>query len=260
MAQGRWTVTFGEDKKGVCRIGPLTLRVERIPDEWHIAATRHDGPPSATEDDTLSAESAGDLDWRRWVVSGSDLDIVLSAATPDRSVVVRPDYQVIIPPGQKATFYVTIPVWVRITAGSDKTLLCEEPPVTLSKIWFGDFLSGEVCYSLKTRARRSFDRDTTDDYRAICPVSVTNRADTDLPLERICIRTAHLTLFEDDGLLWASEVTAVFQGDEHVAKLTYGEKPPPECDRATQVFEPRQPAQGSVLRRTFQKMKWLNIP
>ena len=138
-------------------VGPLQLWLRLAEDELRIAARRLDeneareASPLATIEDSPPE----DLDWGRWVIGDTADTLQLSPAMPDRPVVVRPEMPVKIPPAREALFFVSIPIWVRINAGSGDLLkLCEHPSLVLSNTWFGDPMSGELCYALWSRARR----------------------------------------------------------------------------------------------------------
>ena len=120
-------------------IGPLDIWARRETDEVHVAvgrgrtAVRGEGSWSGNVDDAEPGEGA---EWTRWVVGDAPRDIWLCPAMPDRPVVVRPEHPVRLPPKQHATFFVSIPVWVQVTVSNGRVILCEEPTVVLSNIWF----------------------------------------------------------------------------------------------------------------------------
>jgi hypothetical protein len=241
------------------RFGGTCLWLKRREDELHVAAQREQDqiPPSQAlapgqppDDETLA--------WRRWVISQKANRLRLAPAMPDRSVVVRPEQPVTLPPKVKAEFFVRVPLWLRLLVsrdGDQESVLCEEPALTLSNTWFGDTMSGELCYSMKTTARRHVEPDSLAPYRAICPVTVTNDSNEDLLIERICVRVAHLRIYEADGILWTGRVSAGFHGADHASKLTYHRSAPSHAPGARQITEERQPANQSVFRRTFLSLR-----
>ena len=246
-------------------IGPLRLWVRRAGDEWHVA-TEHE--PTGTPADNGAGLSANPdvpsegLEWHRWVVGEKSGILLLKPAMPDRPVVVRPEYSVRVPPKQHAVFYVGIPIWVQVTVGDGKRVLCEEPTVMLSNIWFGDYASGELCYSLQTRARRDIDDTDQHSHRAVCPVKVTNSAKSELDFQRLCIRVSHLRILERNDRLWTDQVNVTYRGEDEESRIEYGKgKKESKGDGAETVLaEPRDPPEGSIIRKSFRNLRSLNIP
>ena len=78
---------------------------------------------------------------------------------------------------------------MRVSVGKTKPfVLKEEPTVVLSNTWFGDPMGGELCYALRTSARRSFDTLRKRPNRAICSVLIKNAFSTPLDFQRLCIK------------------------------------------------------------------------
>ncbi len=237
------------------RLGPLTLHARRSCDEWQIALERQRAARGAVSgeitavDENLDAEG---LDWHRWVVADASGGLELLPAMPDRPVVVRPDHPITIPAREKAKFYVSVPVWVRVLARPAGNVLLDVPSLVMSNIWYGDFMEGELCYSLTSRARRELAAPGADEFsRAVCPVVVANDAAEELRLERLCIRVQHIGVLEGSGRLWTNRVDVEFRGGDRGEHITYGRSAPDECPEARQLTQPRVPEAVSLLRRTF---------
>jgi hypothetical protein len=235
------------------RVGETTLWLYFREDELHVAAEREDPETAVPLPLASVAQSAGELEWRRWVV-GADVDRVrVLPLMPDRGVVVLPELPVTLPPKARAEFFVRVPLWLRVEAlrGQEEISICDEPAVVLSNTWFGDPMQGELCYSMRTTARRHVEPDSVARHRAICPVTVRNDSPEQLPIERICVRVAHLQIFESDGNLWTGRVNAAFRGSEQTSRLSYDHKAPSHAPGARLVMAERKPVQESVFRRTF---------
>lgn len=235
------------------QVGPLQLWLRRSGDEIHIAVKHRRDSESQTK--AFALRVAGErrpagLDWSRWVC-GDDCDrILLSPLTPDRPVVVRPELPVRIPPSHEALFFVGIPIWVQISTGnSDYTKLCEQPSVVLSNIWFGDPMSGDLCYSLRTRARRVISDSQAEPHRAVCPVKIRNAARGQVEIERFCVHVAHLSVYPGNSRLWTNGVQITFKGEDEVSQLEYSETPPAYEEVGNALSRPREP----VKKRLFKK-------
>lgn len=192
------------DTRGM-RIGPLSLWIRRSTEEWMIAwqhDTRPDEPltdyPSPAE---YSDQPPGDAKWARWAAARNELDIRVAPALPDRSVVARPVTPIKLLPKRSARVFIRIPIWVRLSVGSEvKPLyLCDIPTVELSNTWFGSPTSGELCYSLSTHASSDIPEAPPVPHKAVCAVLIRNASDIeDLNFDRLCISTPHLSLYDAD--------------------------------------------------------------
>lgn len=241
------------------KIGQTTLWLRRKADEIHVAAKQNEQDQVQTQ--ALQPESPScqaELAWKRWVISKEIDQLRLAPAMPDRSVVVRPEQPVTLPPRSKADFYVRVPLWLRILVRQktgEEQAICEEPSLVLSNTWFGDTMSGELCYSMRTTARRQVEPSTLATYRAICPVTVANESTEDLLIERICVRVAHLRIYQEDGILWTGRVSASFRGADHASRLKYHTSAPPQAPKARQITAERKPAGDNIIRRTFLSLR-----
>lgn len=243
-----------QDQYLEAQVGPLQLWLRRSEDEIHIAKKYRKDSESlvkATAPHAASERKPAGLDWCRWVC-GSCEQILLTPVTPDRPVVVRPEVPVKIPPGRQALFFVGVPLWVRITVGDTKKVqLCEEPSVTLSNIWFGDPMSGDLCYSLRTRARRRISDSNIEPHRAVCPVTIRNVASVQVDIERFCVHVAHLSIYSGTSRLWTGEVQIMFKGEDETSLLEYSKNPPAYEPINKVLSEPRTPVKKSLLKRSI---------
>ncbi|MBN2449239.1 MAG: hypothetical protein JXR77_02555 [Lentisphaeria bacterium] len=241
-------------------IGPLELQVRRHRDEWHLAIAYHPhGNTGGNDPHTASEAGAASQSWRRWVVQDGSGGLGVVPVMPDRAVVVRPEFPIVLPPAEKATFYVSVPVWMRVVALPGDRALLDAPTVVLSKIWFGDFAAGELCYSIKSRARRHLaEDDAPGGCLAVCPVEVTNASPRDLALERLCIHVPYVGIFAGDGRLWTSHVSVSFEGDEQTAQVRYQTDAPSECSAPVERSKPRRTAPGRLSWRSLWGLPFLS--
>ena len=200
------------------KTGEVNLAFDRDPDKQH------------REIETVQLEDTSMplVDWERWVIDENCDKISFSPVMPDRPVVVRPEMPVNIPAKHSARFYVSIPAWVAIFAHEKKETieLCRAASSLLSNIWFGDLKSGELCYSLLTRARRDVTEIDYSPNRVLCPVLIWNRTGVDLNVERFCIHVEQLNIYQDGKQLWSNGVTINYQGEDSANKIVYLKRPP----------------------------------
>ena len=173
---------------------------------------------------------------------------------PDRSVVARPDSPVKVPAAHDAQFFVSIPIWIRVLVRGRRqkeVQLCEVPSRALSNTWFGDPMTGELCYSLTTRARRTADAEETPPNCAVVPVRIHNRSTDMLELERLCIRVEHLQIYPGESELWTSGIHVNYRGADQISGVDYESKAPTWEPVGPALCKPRQPVSRNMLKRTF---------
>jgi len=233
--------------------GPLQLWLRRAGDELHIAVDRYPDFDAHHETQPLTPvpnSQPENLTWARWVVGKAGDTVQLVPTTPDRPLVVRPEVPLRLPSKQEALFFVNFPIWVKVSAAAQHSLtLCEEPCIVLSKTWFGDPMSGALCYSMRTRARRDFVDIQARPHRAVCPVRIRNSAAQQLDLERFCVHVEHLTLFQGTTRLWTNQIDVTFRGDKEISQLDYGKHPPTYETVGEVICKARHPVKESLLER-----------
>jgi hypothetical protein len=227
------------DKQYRAQIGPLCLWLKHHFDEIHIAVEYAEDEAVESEAFTFSCteEYTGEtLDWKRWVVGENSNAVSILPIMPDRPIVVRPEVPVKIPEGHEALFFVNIPVWVEIVLdNTEEIALCKEPSIVLSNIWFGDPMSGELCYSLRTKASRQVIDTNPKPHRATCPVRILNTTNSQLDVDRFCVHVEHLNMYKGISRLWTNEVRISFQGEDAVSRIDYA-KEQPEYEETDQII------------------------
>ncbi len=180
-------------------IGDFVIQVRHTAHEWQFSRR-----PLNDSDASVS--------WKRFTTGSEEPILQPVPVMPDLSVIVRPEAPIHLAPGHEAVFFVSIPLWLRLTAGNDASLvLCDDPLVNLSKTWFGEPVNGELCYSLRTRARRENDVDKAKiASRAVSEVVMRNEADHMLEFERLCLPAKHLNVYRAANQLRADHVTVVY--------------------------------------------------
>jgi hypothetical protein len=214
------------------QVGPLKIWIRRQNDEWMVASINDAGQTEETHASVVENIPEG-LEWYRYVLSGSCKTVELTPVTPDRSVIVRPESILKIESGARALFFVLIPVWIKIVIGTRrKHPLDELPCKVLSNTWFGEPHEGELCYYLKTWAKRSLDGLTPRPHQMVCPVEIKNGSSSDLVFKRLCIRTGFLSIYQGASWLWTNKVFVQFRGVNQTSKIKYDNDIPdfePDC-------------------------------
>jgi hypothetical protein len=220
-------------------VGPLGLWFQRKDGECWVAVSR-DGAGTPPDE------------WTRWALRRGDHSLRMSPLLPDRSVVVKPEYDIRLLKNTHVRTYTRVPIWVALDViGESSVRLTEIPTQILSNTWFGGFTDGETCYGLATTARREMPADLIEPHQAVCIMDIRNQSETDLKVDRVCLRVERLSLFTKDGHLWADDTDITFEGEEASVQIRTDGLAPVEVADAVKLVEPRQPQKRGLAERAF---------
>lgn len=208
------------------RAAHTSIWVQKIGDDWTVAGeTDKDEFANYLFEPALSLPI--DIPWRRWAGLGKFATVRFNPAFPDRPLVVKTRVPVMVPPGQKILLFMNIPIWVEVIAesGSEKNVLGVFPTRTLSNTWFGSQYEGELCYALKSLARRVKDDLTIEPLAATCRFSILNRYKEPITLDRLRVLPQHLSIYKSRRRLWTSPVNVISQGPDQPSHLEYPTEP-----------------------------------
>ena len=245
MANGRWFHS---------NLGPLSITLLRHYDEWRVStscAKEH----GIHGDEGKSEDLPDTLEWQRWDCHDDDSRICLTPALPNLPVIAKPNTSLSIAPGGNALFYIGIPMDLEIQGecGGNLHKLISIPSETLSKTWHGDRSAGEVCYSLKTRARRNFDPSEWLDHDIIISVDLHNESQDTFEFERLFLDLGHFSIFSHEKRLWTNACRIrITENDEEGNDITYDSTPISPADSGQEVSPAREgKTSRSTLRRAF---------
>jgi hypothetical protein len=235
-------------------IGPLGLWAKTTDQELWLAHQQLEG----RKQDEL-ATGLSELEWSRWALKKSPVKISVLPVFPDRPVVVTPESPFRIVVGASARVYIRVPLWIRIARAQAEGLpFCEVPTMALSKTWFGEYAEGEHCYWISSSARREAVVDVEKRHLVICPVEITNKADEDLYIERICHRVGALSIYASKEQLWASESKVSFHGGREVSQINTGKGAPKEAKEGVLLSSARNPERSGFRAKTFRALQSLS--
>jgi hypothetical protein len=249
-------VEIAQKRCAAWRFPRRSIWVERVESEWHVLTQEEpESGKDARSGFVARAEKPRSEQWRHYLhKDGARLSP--APVLPDRPLVVKPDRSLTLLPGQNAIFFLELPLWFRLsTVGSRPSMIFEEPLNVLTRTWFGDPLTGELCYGLATRLHHALDSADVSACIAICPLTVTNDSDTDLPFEKICLHAENLSVFRGSRRLWSNSLTVVFKGADLATQIEIAQGAPGYEDGLVQVSAARLPASGWNIRRTFGMLK-----
>lgn len=193
-----------------------------------------------------------DLKWSRWALRNEKMNIEITPLFPNMPVVVKPEYQFKLFPEGSADIYVRIPIWIQVKAISEGGLkVTEIPSMLLSRTWFGSFLEGELCYWFKTTARRALEDDIFKSHLCVCPIKIVNSSEEELEIDKLCLRTEQLSMFNNDKSLWSDHMTIQYKGGNNFSDIIVSGTPPKEAKNAVLAASPRNPVRKGFAQRTF---------
>lgn len=237
------TVEIGEAAGKRWEIGPLTLWVRRLSQEWWIAYERDE----AKYDRPVTIQDYNDTDRlahpgaERYLSRHAQPALHITPTLADRPVVTRPTVPLHLCAGEEATLFVSLPVWVRLQAGPQRLLIREIPIQRLSDTWFGpNTLEGELCYASTTHYHQNFREMPVCPYLAVTPVRVLNRSGNTVVMERLSLPVQYLSVYGSiKSTLWTSKVNVKWE-EGGMASIDIERKPPAEAGEAQSLCAPRR--------------------
>ncbi len=251
---GRYDVRMGQTLRW--QIGPATLWISRKKLEWTVGRVEGRDPVdhrlAIAEDSEFPDDDGDEIEDTRFAVRGESRTVRLTPALPDRPVIFRAARPFFVPSSKEATLFVSSPLWLRLDVGDTKTELLDVPLQRPSDTWFGpDTLTGELCYASRTSGRLHLEEVPVRPHRAITAVRIINRAESNLPLEKLKVPVPALGLWSSDsGHLWTAGLTLERESDKDQARVRVADKPETAAV-LEQVAPPRSPTSRGALIDAF---------
>ncbi len=179
-----------EEQSRFFKIGQLVTCVDRFNHQWHIT-TYHEGEQPFK---TFAAQTSN--------------TISLKPVLPDRALLSLLDRPCYIPLGETLQVYISVPLWIQISAGHPSTVLDEFATETLADTWFGKSTrAGELCYNNPIHGSPRLEDLSQDSTHAIIPVSIENRTKGTNLLHELKISLDNLALYSDKkNRLWTEHL------------------------------------------------------
>ena len=235
------------------KIGDLTLFFHLLKDEIKIAHLYSE------DDKNISSknDSQQDLEWKRWPINREVITIQIDPALPDRPLLVKPESTFYLSGHFESNVYIRFPVSLKISLVHEKEMveLMNILPVKLSNTWFGTFKEGEICYSISSGFRTEITPDIKRPFMTICRLKLKNDADEDLTIDKICLRSDHLSLFTHESQLWTDEVTIIYTHKNQESEVVHSGKAPAHLKEATLTAKPGIIEEKSFYARSFSTIK-----
>ncbi len=247
--------TLDRDGAACWTLGPLKLWARRSSGEWWVY-TEREGASDLAMGFTTGRAPREDAGWKRWAFSEDAPVVTMVPATPDRSVVVRPERALRIPPENEVLFFVSVPIWIQVHVGEGTpALLVEEASRVLSNTWFGEPTEGELCYALKTGASRSLEGVKRGSYRFVCPLLVKNHSTQELNFQKLCLPVPYLRLYHGAQRMWSNRVSLSYLGGTQFSAVHFDSEPPGYEELVGGALKPRMEERKSFFRRSFDTIR-----
>jgi hypothetical protein len=251
-----WSFHLTPDSKvSGFKLGALSVYWKIREGDWILGMNRGEAEDEISAFSWLEGDAPESTNWRR---AGSVEDLPFLEALPafpNRPVVVRPEFSYTILPGERVHIFVGVPL--SITIRDPKGLvLFEEPIYPLSNTWFGSPTDGELCYAMRTLAKREGENLDFGPSRIICPVRIRNQSKEKLIFERLCLRVQFLNIYESEGKgLWANESSVIVRSDEAWSRVAYARKAPVILKKPKLLVHGKEDAKGTHLLRALTEGK-----
>jgi hypothetical protein len=244
-----WTThRFDENREIRLNLESLQVRITRRGNDLLVVERRR------SEEDAEEEQAFPETDFRRYAFEYPVDRVMVSPRTPGRALVVQPAHPLWLASKARVDFYISIPVDIELSAsvGKQDQPLERLRSAILSDTWFGDELSGVLCYALKSRARRErSDNERIPPGRALCKLQIHNESEEQLHCTKFCLRLDHCHLWLNQEQLWTSPVRIRFRGQEQMSAVDYSAEAPSEAKGARCVAEAIESPLSGLIRRTF---------
>ncbi len=240
-------------------IGPMEFLARAIDNEWRFAWKSEGDLLSerVRHEKSLGDESVNsDHHCRRFTLENPGIKLRIMPRLADRPVIVRPETPLFLPPGQRATLYVSTGVWLVATpAYTDAPELMEIPLFRSTDTWFGhNTMEGELCYASLTNARTEVGLLAQVPHRAFTPIDIANSGQDSLAIEALRVPVTMLSLYSGKrGLLWTDKISFEREAGESAASLRISDHEELSSESATRLSAPRITEQTGIV-HTFSRM------
>lgn len=248
--------SFALNQTGHWQVGASSLAITRLETEWqiqHLEKTLPEEGQNGWAVDLPGTRLDDDATVRRHLFQNTSSNLRVQPALADRPVVSRPVTPVHLSPRTKTTIFVSSPIWLVVSTIKPDLVLFDMPHQRPSDTWFGPSTwEGELCYAVRTRARLLLAETQLRPHRSVTSISIHNKGETIILLERLKLPVRHLALYTDaEGMLWTSDVTIVTEEEMASAELHIDRGVPRHANAAKLVTKARDRVESHVVRRAL---------
>ena len=242
------------------RFGSLYFRLIRKEKEWRVEYYR---PQSQHESQQtwqkLDPEELfpQPMKFERYMFNATNRKILLVPRLADRSVVIKPVQPIYIHAGQKASLFISTPLWICGFVEGQKQPLFDFPVIQPKDTWFGlDKMNGQLCYSTPVDGSTDLKLLKPRAFRAVTPIHFYNDSNQQMRLERINVPVPSLPLFhsEETGRLWTSEIKVMQDSVDKPPRIRIENRTPTIAGKVTFVQPARADSSSSIMPTMFESL------
>jgi hypothetical protein len=190
-------------------------------------------------------------------IAGKESKISIEPNLPELPIVIKPESALSVLPGVTFHCFVSVPLVYVVKSGrgkKEKTLI-EASVRSLSRSWFGEPWGGEVAYFLDSPLHQSIGAYGEDDSAILCPVTIVNRSNQILSLDRMILRVPYLSVYEGKSRLYSNVTKISFRGQDLISQVSI-QKGAPEVESSLKLAaHPRQTDESGLLSKSFYFIK-----
>ncbi|HLV78042.1 MAG TPA: hypothetical protein VKY53_08980 [Marinobacter sp.] len=240
------------------QLGHTHLWLTLLDREWQVRFQVQ--KPVSTADPVTWYETVGhslpsqDIPIQRFIRSGDNGMVRFFPAMGNLPTVIRPSQPLTVAAGGRCVLYVGTTLWMKVCVGDQRTELTEVPLAIPSRTWLGrNTMEGELCYASSTFGRLALEAVPKRPWRAVTPVTLINRREQPLLLERFNLPTPLLSVYRNErGQLWTPGVTVECETDMNSASLRIDHLAPKAAGPSERLAPAREKlARGRRLVRAF---------
>lgn len=179
------------------------------------------------------------------------LEVELSPCLPAEAVLIHSSVSATLIAHASVNFFLEIPVYLKVTAITkhDRILVTELPLNFTKPAWYGDYASGETV--IYQKVQNFSDPTTVACAFAICEVLLTNITSSDLNINKICIQTEYLALYQKDFNFFSSPITITHKGGTEPSLVKVNGTMPSGCSPQDRIAAPRSDFKGFARLRSL---------
>lgn len=197
------------------------------------------------------------LEWQRWPLISKSSKLQISPALPDRPLLVKPETSLNLIGNSEIKIFFRFPVSIKISILSNSRTeeLIQIPSIKLSNTWFGNFREGQICYSVISGVRSEIETDNNRLYMAICPLLLRNKSIDSFKVDKICLRSDHISLFLHQNQIWTDDISISYSGKNETNQVHFSGKQPSDLSGAKQIAKPRDVVKKSLYASSFSTIR-----
>lgn len=208
--------------------GDLSVWLDYDKGMFHLTSCLQCNPASSEPIPPKPAE--GDL--RSFVIPADQNSLVWQPVLPDKSVLLTLTNPFYLLPEQRLLYIAFVPAFLWFKSGGARELsLATLPTVFLSKAWYGEFETGEMCYGFRTELLPVSQAAQGNEALIGVPLRLNNTTLQSYLVESICLKCPLLTPDRISRRWFTHEIGIKIKGIGQTQHMEFGKKIPSELKK-----------------------------